>query len=102
MTIYVGDLCQYPTRHGRWCHMMTDQDDLTELHEMAKQLGIRAFFRSHRLHPHYDLVASKRERAITLGAVAVSSEEMVKKCSRLFTHTLDALNPILESEGERP
>ena len=84
MTIYVDALKSYPNRHGRWSHMMTDQDDLTELHDTAEQLGIRAFFQNHPQHPHYDLVASKREKAIALGAKAVTSKEMAKRCSRLF------------------
>lgn len=68
-----------------WCHMATD--DLThegfdQLHAMASTLGIpRRGFQSHPRHPHYDLPPNLREMAVELGAVEVSSKELVRRCS---------------------
>lgn len=84
MTVYV-DECRH--KHGVrfYCHMMTDQDDLAELHDMARKVGLRAtWFQNHVVHPHYDLVSSRRKRAIRAGAVRVSSTELVERCSFMF------------------
>lgn len=62
--------------------MMTDQKALTELHDMARKIGMkRAWFQDHSFHPHYDLTESRRKAAILLGAVEANSTEIVKKCS---------------------
>ncbi len=88
MTIYVDEPRFYgygPYRHRdkKWCHMMTDQTDLTELHDTAKKIGLkRQWFQDHPLHPHYDIVAkAKRAKAIRLGAVPVDTVEIIKRCS---------------------
>lgn len=58
-----------------WCHMVSDTS-LTELHDFALRVGLkRAWFQG----DHYDLVASRRERAVFIGAVAVSSQQLVKR-----------------------
>jgi hypothetical protein len=62
--------------------MMTDQNDLAELHELAAGIGIRReWFQNNKVHPHYDLTPNKRQAAIAAGAVPVSAMEMVKRCS---------------------
>ncbi|MGE0499888.1 MAG: DUF4031 domain-containing protein [Rhizobiaceae bacterium] len=62
----------------RWCHLMAD--DTIELHRFAASLGI------HRLSyqgpprtaaPHYDITATERDRALRLGALPASREEIV-------------------------
>jgi hypothetical protein len=85
MTIYVDDLRNCPPDKGKWCHMMTDGNE-QELHTFAQRIGCRIwwFQGKNRNHPHYDLHSSMREKAIAAGAVAVSSTEMVLKCSALF------------------
>lgn len=86
MTVYVDNLFTYPTtlRHKTWCHMATD-GDLSELHELAQRIGLkRSWFQNHATHPHYDLTPNKRALAIRLGAVPVSSQELVRRCSSLF------------------
>lgn len=80
MTVYVDELRVYPERHGKWCHMMCD-GEVSELHEMAERLELRPWFQRHPTHPHYDLVESKRQKAIEMGAVEVTSVEMVRLCS---------------------
>lgn len=61
-------------QHGHlWCHMASTVSD-DELHAFAEQLGMtrRGFDRD-----HYDLTPPRRARAIELGAIEVSAEEMM-------------------------
>src|SRR5262245_22799242 len=62
----------------KWAHLLADDTD--ELHRFAARLGI------HRVSyqgpprtsvPHYDLTSYERQRAIALGAIACSREEIV-------------------------
>lgn len=79
MTVYVDWLMHHGwILHGRAvmsCHLLSDQLDLQELHDIAKQIGLerRWFQCKPGSAPHYDLVASKRELAIAAGAVAVDN-----------------------------
>ncbi|HEY0505759.1 MAG TPA: DUF4031 domain-containing protein [Lysobacter sp.] len=70
MTVYVDDALHL--WHGRrWAHLMADT--LDELHAMAEQLEIpRRAFQNKTSGAHYDVPAELRERAIALGAVAIS------------------------------
>lgn len=75
MTVYIDPIRTWPS--GKWCHMTADS--LDELHTMAAKIGLkRAWFQDHSI-PHYDLRPSKRNQACLYGAVAISSEEMVKR-----------------------
>lgn len=88
MAIYVDSLDFHksgPLRaigaRTRWCHMMTD-GALDELHAFAEGIGLRrSAFQPHRSHPHYDLTASRRAWALANGAVAVTSAELLQRCS---------------------
>jgi hypothetical protein len=98
MTVYVDKLIRYhqtaSTEQGKLyfgngkqsCHMSTDTDDLTELHELAAKIGLkRAWFQDHKTMPHYDLTPIKRALAIRAGAIAIEDQvEFVKKCSKLL------------------
>jgi len=62
----------------RWCHLMADDED--ELHRFAARLGV------HRLSyqgppktraPHYDITGMERDRALRLGAVQATREQIV-------------------------
>jgi hypothetical protein len=78
MTVFVDWLMNHGWHLGKNCHMTTDQLDLTELHEMAEDIGMkRAWFQSSppASVSHYDLVASRRARAIKLGAVEITTGE---------------------------
>jgi hypothetical protein len=58
-------------------------DSLKELHAMAWKLGMpRSWFQADPDLPHYDLVPSKRAKAVRLGAVEHSDRQMVD-----FMHT---------------
>ena len=84
MTIYVDDLVEWPNGKGEWCHMATDDEDLAKLHELAYKIDLkRSWFQDKPGFPHYDLRPKKRERAVKLGAVAVSPEELVRLCKRV-------------------
>jgi hypothetical protein len=60
----------------KMCHMMSR--NLDRLHEMADRIGVNKKHFQNGRHPHYDICKSKRELAIRLGAVPVSSIEMMR------------------------
>lgn len=58
-------------RHREACHLFCD-GDLEELHAFALLLGLRLmWFQAKADLPHYDLTRSKRDLAVSLGAVEV-------------------------------
>ena len=67
------DPAVWPWRGRRWAHLVSDAD-LEELHAFAARLGVprRAFGGD-----HYDVPSEVRERALELGARAVSAREVV-------------------------
>lgn len=70
MTVYVDDAVHL-WRGRRWAHLLADT--LDELHAFAGQLGIpRRAFQNKTSGAHYDVPAELRERALELGAVAIS------------------------------
>lgn len=78
--IYVDELADYGWRLGQSCHMYTDPtDDLFELHAMARKIGLKTSWFQHKPGklPHYDLVKSKREYAVSLGARTTSKQQIV-------------------------
>ena len=78
MTIYVDELTHYhpsavqlsARQHGTWwCHMWTD-GPLSELHAFAARLGLKpSWFQPKEAMLHYDLLPSKREKALAKGAM---------------------------------
>lgn len=82
MSVYVDPLFRWPTgprcfRPG-CCHMTADT--LAELVAFARRIGMRDAWLQQRDRAdryHYDLTASRRARAVELGAVEVSSRELV-------------------------
>jgi len=59
-----------------WCHL--EADTLEELHQFAQRLGLkREWFQDKPAHPHYDITSSVRQRAVRLGAIEMSNEQMV-------------------------
>ncbi len=70
MAVYVDDAVTL-WRGERWAHLMADT--LDELHAFAARLGMpRRAFQDKTSGAHYDVTAPLRERAIALGAVAIS------------------------------
>ncbi len=80
MAIYVDALEEWGWKmRGRAvasCHMFTDSADIEELHAFAAQLGMkRSWFQPHAVAPHYDLVRSRRDHAVSLGAIEVGRRQ---------------------------
>lgn len=71
-------------RHGHlWCHLWTDGAP-EELHVFAESIGLRrAWYQTHRLVPHYDLVPPRRDAALRAGAVEASLKEFVRRAMGL-------------------
>ena len=67
------DPAVWPWRGRRWAHLVSDSD-LEELHAFAERLGVprRAFGGD-----HYDVPSEVRERALQLGARAVTARQVV-------------------------
>ncbi|MSY91886.1 MAG: DUF4031 domain-containing protein [Actinobacteria bacterium] len=74
MTVLV-DAAIWPFEGRKWAHLVSDTS-FDELHAFAEQLGIprRAF-----QGDHYDVPTDYRDRAIALGAEAVTSRELVRR-----------------------
>ena len=99
VSVYVDPLL----RHGgsesfRWdhsCHMYADS--LDELHAMARSIGMRrAWFQPDggRL-PHYDLVSTKRKKALELGAIEHTREQ----CAQFMRSRRGVVEPTLFGAG---
>jgi len=76
MTVYVDDW-RFPATVGpytsRWSHLFTDSDDLTELHDFARSIGLRrSWFQDKQSGAHYDVTERLRQRAINAGAQPVA------------------------------
>ncbi|CAB4562022.1 unannotated protein [freshwater metagenome] len=69
------DAAIWPFEGRKWAHLVSDTS-FDELHAFAEQLGIprRAF-----QGDHYDVPTDYRDRAIALGAEAVTSRELVRR-----------------------
>ncbi|MEO6089237.1 MAG: DUF4031 domain-containing protein [Umezawaea sp.] len=88
MTVYVDNF-RAPARvgriTGRWSHLVTDNPDLTELHEFAARIGLqRRWFQTgkHAYRPHYDVTDTKRTAAIAAGAVPIDITELADVLAR--------------------
>jgi hypothetical protein len=88
-TAYPESACAPAARRygGEWCHMWCD-GDLDELHRMAEALGFRRlYFQDVKGFPHYDLVGSRRARAIGLGAKQTSLREWIRSRKGIEKHS---------------
>ncbi|RZS87554.1 uncharacterized protein DUF4031 [Motilibacter rhizosphaerae] len=74
MTVLV-DTAIWPWRDRLWAHLVSDES-YDELHAFAERLGLprRAF-----QGDHYDVPEDLRERAVELGATAVTGRELVTR-----------------------
>lgn len=74
----------WPYAGRRWCHMLADTPE--ELHSFAAALGVkRSTYQGppRTSKPHYDITAFERDRALRLGAIACSREEIVAVLRRV-------------------
>jgi hypothetical protein len=59
--------------------MITDQDDLEELHTLARRIGIKKiWFQDSHEHPHYDIQPHARTLAIRYGAIECTHRQFVE------------------------
>lgn len=114
MTVYVDDVF-IPATVGRirarWCHLLSDREDKTELHALARRIGLRqAWFQdTTRLgyrfrwwQCHYDVTESKREEAIAAGAVPIGWRDWAEKTAEFRVAASDTpAGPAPGEEGER-
>lgn len=74
MAVLVDDAI-WPWRGRLWAHLVSDVSH-EELHAFAAGLGLpRRIFQA----DHYDVPAELRERALALGAEAVSARELLRR-----------------------
>jgi hypothetical protein len=84
MSCYVDTLIDYGWRYGASCHLLADTEK--ELHEMADKIGMkRSWFQlgGKASMPHYDLVASRRKKAVSLGAIEIDRQQL---CDLIVRH----------------
>ncbi len=75
MAVYVDNM-KIPFGRMLMSHMAADS--LDELHNMVTRIGLRKrWFQDHRI-PHYDISQSKKAIAVKLGAIEISSRELIK------------------------
>jgi hypothetical protein len=89
VTVYVDDAF-IPATVGRttarWCHLLSDSEDRTELHTLAARIGLdRSWYQAPGVQVrgsadawwrgHYDVTPAMRARAITFGAVPINRIE---------------------------
>lgn len=69
MTVYVDD---FRAKYGRMimCHMIADSDE--ELRAMARQIGVQQKWHQ---GDHFDICLAMRDKAIALGAVAITARQ---------------------------
>ena len=83
MAVYVDEAI-WPFQGLKWCHLLAD--DIDELHRFAALLGIaRTSYQGppRTKTPHYDITGFERGRAIRMGAVTCSRQQIVLVLRRL-------------------
>lgn len=86
MAVYVDDAI-WPMGGRRWCHLLAD--DVAELHRFAAQLGVKLSSYQgppRTKKPHYDITAFERDRAIRLGAIASTRQEIIAVLRRVMAN----------------
>lgn len=78
VTVYVDEMYD-PFLRMKMCHMIADSSD--ELNAMADQIGVARKWIQKPGTPreHYDVSMAARAKAVRLGAVEVSSRELIAK-----------------------
>lgn len=81
LVIWGGDDAPRCFRNKPSCHMYADT--LEELHDMAMKIGMQlSWFQDRRHLPHYDLVPTKRIKAIKLGAKETDRQHLYEYMKR--------------------
>lgn len=79
MTVYVDQPTTVWRFGKKWCHMIADTPQ--ELREFAQRISMKLEWiqRQNTHKEHFDLMPSRRARAIRLGAVELSNKDLVRK-----------------------
>ncbi|MEE4333712.1 hypothetical protein ALP63_200111 [Pseudomonas syringae pv. aceris] len=81
MTIYVDNV-KIKWAGSEWCHLVADS--LDELHSFASMIGLRRnWFQSSASYPHYDIKVTVRTKAILLGAVPGTRQQIIGCAKKL-------------------
>ena len=75
MSVYV-DSPKWKVGYMKMCHMMADSRE--ELDNMADAIGVNRKYLQDTKYPHYDICKKMRSKAIELGAIEVSSRELIR------------------------
>lgn len=74
----------------QWCHMWCDVGNEESLHRIAQSIGMkRQWFQNKKDFPHYDLVPSKRKKAIENGAMVYSLYQWIRNGRRFKNDSVD-------------
>lgn len=93
MAVYV-DAAIWKWVGHRWCHLLAD--DTAELHRFAAQLGLKPSSYQgppKTSAPHYDITGFERDRAVRLGAIECSREEIVAVFRRVRVRNFRRRDP---------
>ncbi len=73
--VYVGTR-EY--KYGRMIMSHMAADTVSELHSMAKSIGVhRRHFQDKKGKPHYDICRQRKLKAINLGAIEVDDRKLI-------------------------
>lgn len=91
MSVYVDDLRRWGFklrgRSVKSCHMIADT--LQELHQMAAAIGMKREWFQPVSFPHYDLIASRRDLAVSRGAIQLDRRAFVMRMRDLRAVGID-------------
>ena len=74
----VVDKAIWPYKGNLWAHLASD-DNLSELHDFAEELGLRLMsFQG----DHYDVPKEVRDQAIILGAIEIDGRELLSRLKK--------------------
>lgn len=84
MAVYVDPLINYGWKLGPSCHMTADS--IEELNEFAVKIGLKTAWlqNDEGEMPHYDLVESKRKRAVKAGAIELTLQQAGERYRPFF------------------
>lgn len=90
LAVYVDNV-RVAWRGRMWCHLVADS--LQELHEFAKQLGLRrSWFQHSASYPHYDVTVEVRELALEMGACHGNRIQIISCARRLKTELVQKVS----------
>lgn len=96
MSVYVDNALNDFGRM-KMSHMIADS--LEELHQMADAIGVQRRWYQPTNHPHYDICQSKRKLAIKMGAIPMSTRDVLIKIN-FIRKVASSYTPPARAESE--